>query len=343
MVIRPSEPSQEDIISKCPSGNIIYDEVRGEWICADTGEVIAEHVIDRGPEWRAFTAEERERRSRAGGAVNIAFHDSGLSTIIDWYDRDSAGRKIDLRKRLEMIRIRKWHSRMRVQSAAERSLLQALEELERLAEQLNIPRSVKEEAAIIYRRAVERELVRGRAIDSMIAAALYAACRIHGIPRTLDEIAKYSKSARKEIARCYRMLVRELNLKIPVVDAAEHAQRIASILGLSGSTVKLAIEIIQKAREKGITAGRDPAGVAAAAVYIAALLNDERRTQKEIAMASGVTEVTVRNRYKELITLLSEELTEKEKEKAKEIIDLKGGVEEQKKEEKPEEKTQQKG
>lgn len=307
MVIRPSEPSPEDVLTRCPSGNIIYDEVRGEWICADSGEVIAEHVIDRGPEWRAFTAEEKEQRSRAGGPINIALHDSGLSTVIDWYDRDAAGRKLDLKRRLEIIRIRKWHSRTRVQSNVDRNIMQALNELDRIANQLSMPRVVREEAAMIYRRAVERELVRGRAIESMVAAALYAACRIHGVPRTLDEISKFTKSGRKEVARCYRLLVRELMLKIPIVDAAEHAQRIAFMLGLSGATVKTAIEIIQKARELGVTAGRDPAGVAAAAVYIAALLNDERRTQKEVAMAAGVTEVTVRNRYKELMKALGSE------------------------------------
>ncbi|MEM1731349.1 MAG: transcription initiation factor IIB, partial [Ignisphaera sp.] len=274
MVIRPSEPSPEDVLTRCPSGNIIYDEVRGEWICADSGEVIAEHVIDRGPEWRAFTAEEKEQRSRAGGPINIALHDSGLSTVIDWYDRDASGRRLDLKRRLEIIRIRKWHSRTRVQSNIDRNIMQALNELDRIANQLGMPRVVREEAAIIYRRAVERELVRGRAIESMVAAALYAACRIHGVPRTLDEISKFTKSGRKEVARCYRLLVRELALKIPIVDAAEHAQRIAFMLGLSGATVKTAIEIIQKARESGVTAGRDPAGVAAAAVYIAALLND---------------------------------------------------------------------
>ncbi len=312
MVIRPSEPSPEDVLMRCPSGNIIYDEVRGEWICADSGEVIAEHVIDRGPEWRAFTAEEKEQRSRAGGPINIALHDSGLSTVIDWYDRDASGRRLDLKRRLEIIRIRKWHSRTRVQSNVDRNIIQALNELDRIANQLGLPRVVREEAAIIYRRAVERELVRGRAIESMVAAALYAACRIHGVPRTLDEISKFTKSGRKEVARCYRLLVRELTLKIPIVDAAEHAQRIAFILGLSGATVKTAVEIIQKARELGVTAGRDPAGVAAAAVYIAALLNDERRTQKEVAMAAGVTEVTVRNRYKELMKALgTEEQTEK--------------------------------
>ncbi|MEM0371373.1 MAG: transcription initiation factor IIB [Ignisphaera sp.] len=305
MVIRPSEPSPEDIVSRCPSGNIVYDEISGEWICADSGEVISEHVIDRGPEWRAFTAEEKERRSRAGSPINIALQDSGLSTIIDWYDRDASSRKLDLKRRLELIRIRRWHSRTRIQSAVSRNILQALNELERVAEQLNLPRFVKEEAAIIYRRAIERELVRGRAIESMVAAALYAACRIHGVPRTLDEISKYTKSSRKDIARCYRLLVRELSLKIPIVDATEYAQRIASMLGLSGATAKLAVDIIQKARELGITAGRDPAGIAAASVYIAALINDERRTQKEVAAAAGVTEVTVRNRYKELTKVLN--------------------------------------
>ncbi|MEM4040225.1 MAG: transcription initiation factor IIB [Ignisphaera sp.] len=305
MVIRPSEPSPEDIVSRCPSGNIVYDEISGEWICADSGEVISEHVIDRGPEWRAFTAEEKERRSRAGSPINIALQDSGLSTIIDWYDRDASSRKLDLKRRLELIRIRRWHSRTRIQRAVSRNILQALNELERVAEQLNLPRFVKEEAAIIYRRAIERELVRGRAIESMVAAALYAACRIHGVPRTLDEISKYTKSSRKDIARCYRLLVRELSLKIPIVDATEYAQRIASMLGRSGATAKLAVDIIQKARELGITAGRDPAGIAAASVYIAALINDERRTQKEVAAAAGVTEVTVRNRYKELTKVLN--------------------------------------
>ncbi len=305
MVIRPSEPSPEDILSKCPSGNIVLDEVRGEWICLDTGEVIAERVIDRGPEWRAFTAEEKEKRSRAGAPITATLHNGGLSTVIDWYDKDATGKKLDLKKRLELIRMRKWHTRTRMQSSIDRNLAQAMNELDRIAQQLGLPDYVKEEAAMIYKKAVEKELVRGRAIESVVAAALYAACRIHKIPRTLDEIAKYTKSGRKEVARCYRLLVRELGLKIPIVDPADYAQRIASMLNLSGATVKTAIEIINKAREAGITAGKDPAGIAAAAVYIAALLNDERRTQKEVAAAAGVTEVTVRNRYKELIELLN--------------------------------------
>ncbi len=305
MVIKPTEPSAEDILSKCPSGNIVFDEERGEWICADTGEVIEERVIDRGPEWRAFTTEERERRSRTGAPLTATLHDGGLSTVIDWYDKDATGRKLDLRKRLEMIRLRKWHTRTRMHSSVDRNIAQAITELERIADKLGLPKIVREEAAIIYRKAVEKELVRGRAIESVVAAALYAACRIHKIPRTLDEIAKHTKSGRKEVARCYRLLVRELGLRIPLVDPADFVHRIATMLGLSGATVKTAIEIIERAKNAGVTAGKDPAGIAAAAVYIAALLNDERRTQKEVATAAGVTEVTVRNRYKELLRVIS--------------------------------------
>ncbi len=305
MVIRPSEPSPQDLLSKCPSGNVVFDEVRGEWICADTGEVIVEHVVDRGPEWRAFTAEEKERRSRAGAPLTATLHDSGLSTVIDWYDRDATGKKLGLKKRLEMLRMRRWHTRTRMQSSIDRNIAQATAELERIAEQLNIPRYVREEAASIYRKAVEKELVRGRAIECVVAAALYAACRIHRIPRSLDEVAKHTRCSRKEVARCYRLLVRELNLKVPIVDPVDYAMKIVSMLNLSGRTAQIAAEIIRKAQRAGITAGKDPAGIAAAAVYIAALLNDERRTQKEVAQAAGVTEVTVRNRYKELIEIVN--------------------------------------
>jgi len=300
-----TEPASEEIASRCPSGNVILDPARGEWVCVDTGEVIAEHAIDRGPEWRAFTSEEKEKRSRAGGVVSPALQDGGLSTMIDWADRDAAGRRLDLRRRLELIRMRKWHLRTRSQSGLARTMLQALSEIERIADNLNLPKYVKDEAALIYRRAIEKELVRGRAMESLVAASIYAACRIHKIPRTLDEIAKYTKASRKDIARCYRLLIRELGIQIPLVDPVDYAKRIASVLNLSATTLKLAIDIIERARNAGVTAGKDPAGVAAAAVYIAALLNDERRTQKEVASVAGVTEVTVRNRYKELMKALN--------------------------------------
>lgn len=285
---------------ECPPDKIVFDPERGEYICTETGEVIEARVIDQGPEWRAFTPEEKERRSRVGGPLTPTVHDKGLSTVIDWRDRDASGKRLEPRRRLEVLRWRKWQIRARIQSSIDRNLAQAMNELERIASLLGLPRTVKEEAAIIYRKAVDKGLVRGRSIESVVAAAIYAACRRLRIPRTLDEIAQYTKADRKEVARCYRLILRELRVRVPIADPADHVPRIASLLGLSGATIRTAIEILRKACEKGITAGKDPAGLAAAAIYIAALLNDERRTQKEIAQIAGVTEVTVRNRYKEL-------------------------------------------
>ncbi|RLG77975.1 MAG: transcription initiation factor IIB, partial [Thermoprotei archaeon] len=255
---------------QCPPDKIIYDEFRGEYICTETGEVVEDKVVDQGPEWRAFTPEEREKRSRTGSPLSPTIHDGGLSTMIDWRDRDASGKKLEMRRRLEVMRWRKWQIRTRIQNSIDRNITQAAAELERIADQLGLPRAVKEQAANIYRQAVEKGVVRGRAVESVVAAALYAACRIFKIPRTLDEIAQYTKTSKKEVARCYRLLVRELNVKIPIADAADFVPRIASALGLSGKVIKKAIEILDRAKARGLTAGKDPAGLAAAAVYTAA-------------------------------------------------------------------------
>ncbi|BCU67476.1 transcription initiation factor IIB [Sulfolobales archaeon HS-7] len=285
----------------CPQDKVVYDFERGEYICEETGEIIEDRVVDQGPEWRAFTPEEKEKRSRVGGPLNNTIHDRGLSTLIDWRDRDAMGRTLEPRKRLEALRWRKWQIRARIQTSIDRNLAQAMNELERIANNLGLPKSVKDEASSIYRRAVEKGLVRGRSIESVVAASIYTACRRMKVARTLDEIAAYTKANRKEVARGYRLLLKELQIDVPVTDARDYVTRIGAVLGVSGSAMKMAAEILEKAKSTGITAGKDPAGLAAAAIYIAALQNGERRTQKEIAQLAGVTEVTVRNRYKELI------------------------------------------
>ncbi|MCD6278942.1 MAG: transcription initiation factor IIB [Desulfurococcales archaeon] len=299
-----SEEKRREGRIPCPPDKIIYDEFRGEYICLETGEVIEERVVDQGPEWRAFTPEEREKRSRTGSPLSPTIHDSGLSTMIDWRDRDASGKRLEMKRRLEVMRWRKWQIRTRIQNSIDRNISQASAELERIADQLGLPRAVKEEAANIYKKAVEKGVVRGRAVESVVAAALYAACRIFKVPRTLDEIAQLTKSNRKEVARCYRLLVRELDIKIPIADPSDFVPRIAAALGLSGKVIKKAIEILEEAKKRGLTAGKDPAGLAAAAVYTAAQIYEERRTQKDVAQVAGVTEVTVRNRYKELIQYL---------------------------------------
>jgi len=303
----PDYQAREDAAElKCPqcgSTKLVYDPSRGEVICAECGYVMSEREIDLGAEWRAFTPEERERRSRVGAPIS-RYGIESLVTDIDWGGRDAAGREISLRRKLEMLRLRKWQVRARAQSSIERNLAQAVIELERLGAQLGLPKPVLDRALEIYKKALESNLVRGRSIESVMAAAVYAACRELRLPRTLDEIAMYTRAGRKDVARCYRLLLREASIRVPLPNAADFVPRIGSYLRLSGQTIKRAIEILEQARAAGLTAGKDPAGLAAAAIYIAALQNGEIRTQKEVARAAKVTEVTVRNRYKELVKKL---------------------------------------
>ncbi len=298
--------SMEEKINReeCPPDAIIFDAERGEYICATTGEILEQKLINQGPEWRAFTPEEKERRSRIGGPLSPTVHDRGLTTVIDWRDKDATGKKLEPKRRLEFLRYRKWQIRSRIQSSVDRNLAQAMNELDRLANQLHLTKAVREEAAIIYRKAVEKGLVRGRSIESVVAASVYVACRLKRVPRTLDEISMYTRANRKEIARCYRLLIKELQIRVPIANPIDYIPRMGSLLDLSGKAMKTAAEIIKKAKEMALTAGKDPAGLAAAAIYIATLLENERRTQKEIANIAGVTEVTVRNRYKELVKQL---------------------------------------
>ena len=306
---KEKEKEKEHVESQeeCPGGQIVYDAQFGEYVCTSTGEVIS-RVIDERQEWRAFTPEEREKRSRVGGPITSAVHDRGFTTTIDYSNRDAAGRRLTPRKRYEAQKLRKYQARARIQSSIERNLAQAMYELDRLADVLNLPRNAQEEAARIYRLAVEKGLVRGRSIENVIAAAIYAACRELQISRTLDEIASYTKCERKDIARCYRLLLRELDIKVKTSDPVDYIIRISHVLGLPGEVVRKAAEILNKAREMGITAGKDPAGVAGAAVYIAAYLSGVKRTQKEIAQVAGCTEVTIRNRYKELAKIVGLDL-----------------------------------
>lgn len=285
---------------ECGSGNLIEDYDMGEIVCGTCGLVIREKVMDEGPEWRAFTREEKEQRSRVGTPMSLSVHDKGLSTVIDKINRDAFGRQIPASTRLQMLRLRKWHIRARVHSSVDRNLAQAMAELDRLTDKIVVPSSVKEQAALIYRKALDKGLVRGRSILAISASSLYAACRYTQTPRTLNEITAASLVKKKDIARCYRLLIYKLDLKMPIADPIRCIPKIASRLGITEKTQQTAIDILNKAEEKKVIAGKAPMGLAAAAIYIACVEIGEKKTQKEIAEATGVTEVTVRNRYKGL-------------------------------------------
>jgi transcription initiation factor TFIIB len=302
---------RQRLLDKCPecdSSNLVHDYDTGETVCGDCGLVVYEQMMDKGPEWRAFTQEEKASRSRVGVPTSYSVHDKGLSTAISQVDRDAFGRKLPLSTRLQMWRLRKWQIRSRVHSSIDRNLAQAMAELDRLSDKVYIPPPIKEKAAVTYRKALDKGLVRGRSIAAIAAAALYAACRGTGTPRTLREIAEASLVDKKDVARCYRLLLRELEVHMPIADPLTYVSKIAERTGISGRTQGLAIQILREARRKRAAAGKDPMGLAAAALYIACLQNNEKKTQKDIAEAAGVTEVTVRNRYKTLKKQLKLEL-----------------------------------
>lgn len=275
-----------------------------EIVCMNCGFVVAAKLADRGPEWRAFNAEQRAKRARVGAPLTYTIHDKGLSTMIDWHDRDIYGKRLSPGQRAQIYRLRKWQRRIRVSDATERNLAFALSEISKIANNLNLPKNILETASVIYRRAVKEHLIRGRSIQGVTSAALYVACRQCGLARTLEEIAQASGINKKEVGRSYRFLIKELDYFIPPLRPSQYIAKFSSQLTMQGKVEEIAHKILAAARELKLTSGRGPTGIAAAASYIASVLTGERKTQREIAEIAQVTEVTIRNRYKELVERL---------------------------------------
>ena len=288
--------------SICKSNNIITDIESGETICSKCGQVIStdDTVQDNRPEWHAFSVEEQSNKSRTGSPTSLARHDMGLATVIGTPDKDASGHKIDAAMRSMMERLRTWDARTQAHSSTDRNLRDAFHQLDRLKDKLGLSDAIIEKAAYIYRKAQERMLIRGRTTSGILTAAIYIACREMGTPRTLKDIAVDSNVKLKEVARSYRLLYFELDLKIPLVDPMKCIVKVANKAKLSEKTKRQAAEMMSMVNKREISAGKDPMGLAAAVLYLASLNNGESITQMNIAEASGVTEVTIRNRVKDL-------------------------------------------
>ena len=272
----------------------------GEFFCSYCGYVMKDKLAETGHEWRAFSQEEKDSRAHTGAPSSLAVHDMGLATVIGAQDRDASGKTLPASMKSTIERLRTWDGRSQVHASDDRNRRQAFSELDRLVDKLNVGGVVVEKSAYIYRKALERGLIRGRSISALIGAALYAACRDTETPRTLKDVAAISGIKKKELARCYRLLFRELDLRMPVVDPVKCIARIASKVGLQEKTKRRAIAILRQAEEHRTSAGKDPMGLAAAALYVACVMENENKTQKDVAEAASVTEVTIRNRYKGL-------------------------------------------
>jgi transcription initiation factor TFIIB len=287
----------------CPEcgGRLVSDDEHAETVCTDCGLVVEEDEIDRGPEWRAFDASEKDEKSRVRAPTTNMMHDQGLSTNIGWQDKDAYGRALSSRQRQKMQRLRTWNERFRTRDSKERNLKQALGEIDRMASALGLPENVRETASVIYRRALEEDLLPGRSIEGVATASLYASARQAGTPRSLDEISAVSRVEKMELTRTYRYIIRELGLEVKPADPEHYVPRFVSDLDLSDETERMARELLESARQEGVHSGKSPVGLAAAAVYAAALLTNEKVTQNEVSEVASISEVTIRNRYKELL------------------------------------------
>lgn len=298
------ENSSETIkCSECASTDMIVDPSRGEKVCANCGLVLEARIIDQSQEWRAYNSEEENDRSRVGSPSNNMIADYGLRTHISNISFDANGTRLTSEKRYEFTRLSRLDNRSR--QGEIRNLRIALKELQRIKSQLELPEGIGQSASIIYRKALKKDLVRGRSIDGIIAASVYLACRTAGIPFTLKDIQPAcSNISPKELGRSVRILIRDLNLRPANNDFISLIHRLGEQLELNMEARNLASVIIEKAKQAGITVGKNPMSVSAAALYIAGVKTGQRRTQLDMAAAAKTTPVTIRNRFKELTDIL---------------------------------------
>ncbi len=291
------------MIKKCSSCNnerttIITDPESAEIVCSNCGMVISDKIEDNRV---LFNDEQRNERSRTGGTLSsLASYDMGLSTIIGRTEKDSTGNKIDSETLSTMKRLRTWDLRMRVYDSTSRNLIQAFNELDILKDKLALSDVIAEKTAYIYRKAQERGLVRGRSISAIVDSAVYIACRELQIPKTLTELASACNIRRKVLSRSCRILISELDIKIPIIDPIKCIVKVANKASLNEKTKRQAADVMDNLTKKEISAGKNPMGLAATVLYISCLNTGVYIRQADIAHAAGITEVTLRNRIQDL-------------------------------------------
>jgi transcription initiation factor TFIIB len=297
----------DEILTKCPEcggTHIIQDYERAELVCEMCGLVLEDNKLDRGAEWRAYDSEDMKKKERTGAPMTFTRHDKGLSTEISWDDHDINGRVLSRSSRTKFYRLRKLHRISKTSSTREYNIARALMDIKKRAYKMGLPKDVTETAAFVYRKAHKNNVTRGRSIACISAASIYIACRQCHLPRTLDEVSKAFELRRRDVSRTYNCMVRLLKISIPPASPQHYIPRLCGQLGLNGETQKKVKELLIEASEKGLICGRSPVAMVGALIYIASLLTHQKRTQAEIAGVANVTEVTIRNRYKELKDVL---------------------------------------
>jgi transcription initiation factor TFIIB len=288
----------------CLDSTVVTDNDTGEVICSRCGSVLAEKIESFGPEHYTQSAEQYFDKSRTGSKSTLAIDDRGLSTVIGVKNEDATGRSLSYDMKNTFNRLRLWDSRSKSRST-ERSLRSAFMLLGTLKEKLGIPDSVVENTAYLYRKAVAKKLTRGRNISALLAAALYVSCKDANIPRTLNDVSKSANLKPNDVSKHLRLLVESLDLKLASYDSSDFVSRIASTVGIGEKSRRNALVILASAKEKGLIEGKNPIAMAATSLYLSSVMNKENKTQREIARASGISEVTIRSRTRFLIEVLN--------------------------------------
>lgn len=294
-------PSAEEECPAC-TGSVMKNSV--ETVCVECGLVIEEHPIDRGPEWRSFDSQESSRE-RTGAPLTPARHDRGLSTEIG-YRTDARGNTLSARKRQRLNRLRREHSRGQWRSKKERNLGIGMGEIRRITSAVSLPRSIRDRACLLFRRAHTAEKLRGRSIEAFAAASVYAACRCAGLPRMLEEFVDVTPCDRGEVKNAYSVLNREIELPAQPVKSREFVPRFAAELDLSGTVRQRALTLVKKAEAAGLVGGATPTGFAGACLYKAACDHGSDVRQQDVALVANVSAATIRT-HRETVRELCEE------------------------------------
>ncbi len=297
----------ELICKNCKTSRLVTDDMIGEIACSNCGYVISEYFEDRGVERRNLSDSSDNRRTGAG--LSLKMYDKGLFTVIGVQNKDSVGKPLSANTVQTFGRLRKWDNRSQTKSSAEKSLRNALQDLSNIQSKLGLSDTVIERASLFYRKASERNLISGRTVKGIAGACLYASCRDLEHNRTLTEIAQHLSIGRKDLARSYRSLFRELGFVVSIADPVKSISKIASKVGIKEKTVRKAVHVLDVAQDAGIVAGKNPEIIAAAAIYAACMINGENKSQNEIAIAAGTSTTSIRNRiaeFREKLNLFSE-------------------------------------
>jgi len=293
---------------ECESNHLVKDYARGELYCESCGLVVLEDIILEEEEWRSYTPEQRVKRSRIGMPNTYTLHDRGLSTEISSISRDSQGNYLSRDAKTKFYKMRKLHNRLKFSNQKEKRLALGLSQVDRYVSQLGLPKTYKEATSLLYRKAAAQNLIRGRSVQTVAAAVIYAVCRMNSIPRTLSEVCEVcdltSKADKRKVGKAYKAIAKSLKLKVALVRPEQYLSRFCAELGLSHKTQAEALKIIEKAHDVDKLRSAIPTGIGAAAIYIASKKTGEKITQRRISEVVGVSEPTLRYRYHDLMKVL---------------------------------------